>query len=214
MKLFVWDFHGTLEKGTEKATYEISNRILENYAYKERFTEKVCSSLYGRKWYQYFEYLLPYENNDRHMFLQSAALELADTEIDIIKKNLQPNDHAHTVLETVGKKHDQIVISNTTQPSLETFIRLVDMNRHFPPDRVHGVGAHTDTTKTKLELLRQYLEDKNYHEIVIIGDSESDMELATVAGDTTYLYAHPGNPFRKVKSTYKIRDLRKVLREL
>lgn len=39
MKLFVWDFHGVLEKGNEGAVLEISNKILGDFRYKERFRD-------------------------------------------------------------------------------------------------------------------------------------------------------------------------------
>ncbi len=57
MKLFVWDFHGTLEKGNEYAVLEMSNIILEKHGHKERFTELQCRELYGKKWYEFFEFM-------------------------------------------------------------------------------------------------------------------------------------------------------------
>ena len=66
MKLFVWDFHGTLEKGNELAVLEISNLILKKHDYKERFLESQCRELYGEKWFEYFEYLLPNEPKTIH----------------------------------------------------------------------------------------------------------------------------------------------------
>jgi hypothetical protein len=35
MKLFVWDFHGVLEMGTELSALEVSNNILERFGYTQ-----------------------------------------------------------------------------------------------------------------------------------------------------------------------------------
>lgn len=40
MKLFVWDFHGTLEKGNENAVLEITNRILKALVYERLMSEE------------------------------------------------------------------------------------------------------------------------------------------------------------------------------
>ena len=68
MKLFVWDFHGTLEKDNEGAVFKISNKVLENLGYKERLTKEDNFMLYGRKWSDYFAYLLPKEPEKTHFF--------------------------------------------------------------------------------------------------------------------------------------------------
>lgn len=57
MKLFVWDFHGTLEKDNEHAVMEISNKVLENLGYTQRLSKEDNLMLYGKKWADYFEYL-------------------------------------------------------------------------------------------------------------------------------------------------------------
>jgi len=61
MKLFIWDLHGTLEQGNERAAIDMSNQILERFGYRERFSDEDVFKLYGLKWFQYFEYLLPHE---------------------------------------------------------------------------------------------------------------------------------------------------------
>ena len=39
MKLFVWDFHGVLEKGNDLAVLDITNKVLEQAGYSERLNE-------------------------------------------------------------------------------------------------------------------------------------------------------------------------------
>ena len=58
IKLFTLDFHGTLEQGTEHAVREVSNLVLADFGYDERFTPEDVDHCYGMKWCQYFAYLL------------------------------------------------------------------------------------------------------------------------------------------------------------
>lgn len=47
-KLFVWDFHGTLEKGNEFAAIEMSNLALAQLGFHQRFGTHHATELYGR----------------------------------------------------------------------------------------------------------------------------------------------------------------------
>lgn len=88
MKLFVWDFHGVLEKDNEKAVIDISNQVLKRAGYKERFTDKDNERLYGVKWYQYFEDLLPGLSNEGHLSLQAACFKFAEDNLHILRGTL------------------------------------------------------------------------------------------------------------------------------
>ena len=213
MKLFVWDFHGTLEKGNEIAAWEISNLALAFLGYHQRFTKSDCLLLYGKKWYEYFETLLPDEPQERHLQLQEVAFRISLEKPRIIASHIRPNDHAHAVLTAIAAAHQQIIISHTIPLSLNLFIEAVDMKHYFPEGFVFAANAHgREVKRTKQQVLQEFLLDKKYDDIVIIGDSPQDLNLALVNGGVTYLYAHPGKPFRDCPADYKIRDLREVLR--
>lgn len=223
MKLFVWDFHGTLEKGNETAAIEFSNIALERLGFNERFTEDHVDKLYGLKWYQYFEYLLPDLPHDMHLKLQEVSFGLNNTHWHVVQKHISPADHSFEVLEAISKVHDQILVSNTTQESLALFLDVVNMNRFFTQSeqkttrsqKAFGVDGHRKGVKaTKVDVLNEYLKDKSYEGIVVIGDSEGDMKMGQAIGATNYLYVHPGMRHRDVAADYKITDLRKVLVEL
>lgn len=73
----------------------------------------------------------------------------------------------------------------------------------------------TSTLPDLEDVLTDYLRGSDeYEQIVIIGDSPSDMRLKRVAGGVTYLYAHPDFAFRNCEADHRIRDLRKVLEHL
>ena len=61
-KLFVWDYHGTLEKGNDEVVLAYTNMALEEMGYERRLTREENLKLYGILWYKYFEYLLPDES--------------------------------------------------------------------------------------------------------------------------------------------------------
>src|SRR5579872_5108678 len=129
MKLFVWDFHGVLEKGNELAVIEISNKVLEDSGYKERFSQKDIFKLYGMKWYEYFEYLLPKLSHNDHLKLQQDCFTFAEKNIQIIADIIKPNNHSHEVIKKIKNAgHEQMIISNTRANDLSWFIKSVELN--------------------------------------------------------------------------------------
>lgn len=214
MKLFVWDFHGVLEKGTEGAVLEISNEILKQFAYSCRFTKDDIDKLYGLRWFEYFEHLLPQESHERHLVLQEWCFELSNTNPEIIAKHIQPNDHVYEVLDKIAQKHHQILISNTTPESLRIFLDSVRITPYFPENHVFAVNTHQQLTRSKKAVLKEFLRDKEFDNIIVISDSQSDADLVSVAGGTFYLYSHPGRPLEDCDVDYKINDLRGLFREI
>jgi phosphoglycolate phosphatase-like HAD superfamily hydrolase len=219
IKLFVWDFHGTLEKGNENASREITNNVLAKNRYKQRLTKQESIKLYGNKWYKYFEYLLPQEPHDTHVRLQAESFEWPQAEV-IVAKYLQPNDYAIEVIETIrAKGHAQVLLSNTTTNALPIFIRLAGLSDYFNSHNAIAISAHSrDVTTTKMEVLEKYRKTNGLskHNLIIIGDSLKDMELATLKQAKGYYYRHPGLIREKVLpiNVRPINDLRAVLDEL
>jgi len=215
MKLFVWDLHGVLEVGNDLSVIDISNAVLESFGYKERFSFNDGSALYGLKWYEYFNWLLATNDYERDLKLQEACFELSESRLDLQCRWLQPTPGASAVLAEIESRHDQILISNTRPRSLDTFLSKLGYERFFSASNSFAVDGHAiDARRSKSDVLRRFLSDsaeKQYEDIVIIGDSPSDMKLKDVAGGTTYLYAHPGLAFRECVADHKIHDLRRVL---
>jgi phosphoglycolate phosphatase-like HAD superfamily hydrolase len=217
MKLFVWDLHGTLEQGNEGAVVELTNRVLEQYGYKERLDAAQGKKLYGLRWYEYFEHLLPPEPHERHLELQAAAFNLSNSVegVKIIASYIKPSVNAMRVLRAIQGKHNQIVISNTVPESLPMFLKALGMLEFFADGQALAVNQHVrEAKRTKIDVLKEYLASKNYEEIIVVGDSESDMYLADAFNAKAYLYAHNGTPFRSTQGHYKINDLAELLAEV
>jgi phosphoglycolate phosphatase-like HAD superfamily hydrolase len=217
MKLFVWDLHGTLEQGNEDAVVELSNLVLDRFHYKERFDAAAGKKLYGLRWYEYFEYLLPRESHERHLELQAASFDLSNSleGTKIVATYIKPSRNARKVLKAIDKKHYQIVLSNTVPESLPMFLKALNMLEFFDDKRALAVNQHVrEAKRTKVDALKEYLAGQNFEEIVVIGDSESDMHLADAFNAKAYLYAHTGTQFRSEKGHYKINDLVELMPEI
>ena len=219
MKLFVWDFHGVLEKDNDKAVLAISNQTLREFGYKEKLTEKECRKLSGLKWFQYFEYLLPAISHKSHIQLQERCFEISNQKPEIVAKYIQVNDYAEFVLETIKGKHQLALISNTKPASLQMYLKVTNLKKYFSESYTIAVDAHKkEICKTKKDFLTNILSQSkdDFEKVVIVGDSPSDMQLTKDISipTITYLYSHPGRKFRECESDYKINDLREVLKEV
>ena len=215
MKLFVWDFHGVLEKDNDLAVLEISNHVLGQAGYAKRFSEQHNRDFYGLKWFQYFERLLPELTTAEHLALQAACFEFAEKNVAILAQHIKPSDHSLAVLKAIHEAgHDQIILSNTRPHDLLWFVDTVGIKAYFPENKVIGVNAHQQHG-AKPDALKDYLEGQTFDQLIIIGDSSSDMDLKDVAGGTTYYYNHPHiSSSAAVEADYMINDLRELLREL
>ncbi len=217
-KLFVWDFHGTLEKGNENASREITNKTLAKFGYARRLSKKEAIKLYGKKWYEYYEYLLPDEPHEIHLKLQESSFEWPDAEA-IVAKHMKPNNHSSEVVRSIRDKgHAQVLLSNTTEHALPIFIRLAGLSEYFNKGNAFAIAAHSrDAVTTKIQVLEKFINDNNLeHHLVVIGDSLKDMELAERENAKGYFYRHAGSEINmKWPVNIKpINDLRKVLNEV
>jgi len=94
-------------------------------------------------------------------------------------------------------------------------VAALGMEGHFSASNAFAVDQHAkDAKRTKVDVLKEYLISKPFDELVVIGDSPSDMVLAETVGARGYLYAHVGTPFREANAYHKTHDLRDVLAEL
>lgn len=176
MKLFIWDFHGTLEKGNERAVIELSNEALKRRGYDERFDIGHIRQLYGKKWYEYFKYLLPYESPEIHLQLQKDSVAVHRERPEIIASFIAPNDHASAVLTAIDAVHDQILISNTQPAHIAEFLDLTGLRDFFPDGKHFGTDSHhPDAKTTKQEIADEYARGKQFDQIIAIGDSPQDM---------------------------------------
>ena len=147
MKLFIWDFHGTLEKGNERGVIVLSNEALKQRGYTERFGTGHIRQLYGKKWYEYFAHLLPHESPEVHLQLQKDCFSLHEKRPDIIRNHVAPNDHARAVLSAIGAQHDQILISNTLPRHVAEFLDMTLLRSFFPKGKYFGTDFQIESSR-------------------------------------------------------------------
>lgn len=215
MVLFVWDFHGVLEKDNEKAVIDISNQVLARSGFQERFTHEDNERYYGLKWYQYFERLLPGLTHEDHIALQSECFRYAEDNLDILTRHIKPNDYVLEVLSEIAQTGNiQLVISNTRQADLIWFLDSIGVKGYFDKDHIIGVNAH-QTHNTKVDAITKFIEDLNPEKVIVIGDSEDDLIMGKAVGATTYFYKHPHREHENTNNAdHVIKDLRVILKEL
>lgn len=218
MKLFIWDFHGVLEKGNEDVVLEITNRALEMHGYSRRMTKQESEFLAGRLWRDYFAYLIPALDENDRLELQSTCVEITQNSTEILAKHVKLNDNVEHVLESIqSSQHTQILISKTQPKILDIYVKLVGIEKYFPSTHRFGADSSVRNRKTKKDCLHDFLSvSENFTEIISIGDSPGDMDLINVPGmkGTSYLYSYPSRTHCSVQCHYKIDDLRMVLQEI
>jgi phosphoglycolate phosphatase-like HAD superfamily hydrolase len=216
MKLFVWDFHGVLERHNDLALLDITNIILKKNKFKVQINRCLGKKLYGKRWYQYFEFLLPQESYSTHINLTHQCYVYNDSHPEITEKYIKVAKYAKEVLEKISKKHEMILVSNTNTNSLITYLKAINLNGFFPREKIFGTDSHRDkNTKTKKEYLEDYVRVNKgkFEKVIVIGDALEEMKMAESIRARFYLYAHRGKNFRDCPCENKITDLRDVLGE-
>ncbi len=216
MKLVVWDLHGTLEEGSDRAVVDLSNVVLERYGYAERFSYADSGHLSGRKWHEYFQWRLGAGDHERDLALQDACFTLSAENTEFQRRYVRPTPHAPLVLEAVRSAHQQLLISNARPETLRLFIGFLGYGTFFTAGNAFAAGGQASRSpRSKADILAGFLRTAgNYEELLIIGDSPDDMRLRDVAGGITYLFAHPGTEFSDCEADFRIRDLRAILDRL
>ncbi len=212
MNLFVWDFHGVLEKDNEIALAEQINFILEKYGFERRVSVAETFSLSGKHYRQIFFELCPGITVDQ-------AKEMGDlgvsTGIEFARRSLKPREHAKEVLTEIRAKGDKsIVASNCAPPALEAFVEMVGLQDLFdallPVVSEHVNPETFSILDYKLQRIREFIGDKKFDRVKCIGDKERDIDLGQKLGAETYLF-DPNNLIKETKADHTISDLRDVL---
>jgi phosphoglycolate phosphatase-like HAD superfamily hydrolase len=216
MKLFIWDFHGVLEKGNEDIVFKVTNMSLQRNAFSKRMSFQENIDLSGKKWFKYFEYLLPNESHETHLKLQQTCFDIEDENPDFQSTLIKANDYVLEVLKKISEKHQQILISNCHESVLPKYLSSVKIDKYFNHQNTFSTSASLYPEKvSKKEIFENYLKNNhNFDDFITTGDSPTDMEILEKGQGKRYLYAYPNRSFRNCESDYKIHDLREVLKEL
>lgn len=219
--LFAWDFHGVLEKDNEYAVLEVTNRVLEDYKVSRQMTLKECRLWCGLSWYDYFTNLYPEQKDEIYTEMVEKAREI-QTKENISGRYIKPMDEAFETLYKIKKyNHNNIVISNSDPETVKYFTDLIGLTQYFD----HLLGAdkhHLRTYKThskKSLLLAEFLQNRQFNKIVMIGDTADDVLAGKSIGAVTYLFTGSKcftdhHLIEEIKPDCVVNKLSEVLREI
>lgn len=217
-KLFAWDFHGTLEQGTEVGFAEILRKLARENNYKTTICLAEVRKLFG---ISILDYL-------RHFFPKLSDTEIYELKTQIkdrqnrkhIEKYVKPAPYVHEVLQKIkAEGHKNIVVSTSSKPHIVRFLEVIDVAKYFDgifgTDR-HAFDKHFDIVKEKSKVVRGFAKKHKIASgnIIVIGDREGEIEAGIALGAKTYQYIQPEITHIETRAQFKIYDLREILREI
>jgi phosphoglycolate phosphatase-like HAD superfamily hydrolase len=175
--IFVWDFHGTLEKDNDKVVHIVCNKVLQEHGINRPVSMEEVVALYGMPWAGYFRHLTGSKDENYIQQLCKRATELSRKFSPMYTK---PADGAEELLASLKRAgHTNIVLSNTTPDRLLEFMQLVGLTGY--------ADARISSEGDKTVQLKKWLDGKRFDRIFVIGDNEPDIEAGLAVGATTIL---------------------------
>ena len=216
-KLFAWDFHGTLEQGTEVGFAEILRDLAKSINYPVKIELEEVRRLYGISVLDYLRHFFPKLSNAELVKLRGRIRTSQNRAY--IKKHIRAAPYAHEVLAKIKKAgHKNIVVSTSSEQHIKRFLRTVSMLAYF--DTTFGIDRHAldlpfDIASEKAKAIKSYAEKNQLSvgNIVVIGDRPGDIDAGRLVGAKTYQYINPDFPHIKTNADVKITDLREILGE-
>jgi len=217
-KLFAWDFHGTLEQGTEVGFAEILRKLAHENNYKTTIKLAEVRKLFGISILDYLRHFFPKFSDKEIYELRTQIRDRQNRKH--IEKYIKPAPFAHDVLANIkAAGHKNIVVSTSSRPHVIRFLEIVDMMKYF--DGIFGTDRHAlnkdfDIAKEKMRVIGDFAKK---HKItakntVVIGDRKGEIEAGILLGAKTYQYIQPEMPHIVTRAQFKIYDMREVLREI
>ena len=217
-KLFAWDFHGTLEQGTEVGFAEILRKLARENNYKTTIKLTEVRKLFGISILDYLRHFFPKLSHDE---LYEYRTQIRDRQNrKHIEKYIKPAPFAHDVLENIkAVGHKNIVVSTSSRPHIIRFLEVIDVLKYFDgifgTDR-HALDKHFDIVKEKSRVIRNFAKKHRIpaKNIIVIGDRGGEIDAGILLGAKTYQYIQPEITHIVTRAQFKIYDLREVLREI
>ena len=217
-KLFAWDFHGTLEQGTEVGFAEILRKLARENNYKTTIKLTEVRKLFGISILDYLRHFFPKLSDKEIYELRTQIRDRQNRKH--IEKYIKPAPFAHEVLQKIkAVGHKNIVVSTSSQPHIIRFLEIVDLTEYF--DGIFGTDRHAldkefDIADEKAKVIKSFTKKNKVatKNIIVIGDREGEIEAGISLGAKTYQYIQLEIPHIVTRADFKIYDLREILREI
>ena len=211
MKLFAFDFQGTLVQNNSHAVLESTNLSLERHGRKERATLEFCIEKEGEPWGNYFRELCKDASDDDIKSMVDYALSSDDR---VIPKYVRPTSHAISTLKEIKRRKDSVlVISGTNREAFEKYMKYIPM-KHLIDEFIgivnrEEVKGNYDVAEWKGRELRKFMSKNDFEEGIFTGDKPDDIKAGIIAGTKNFFFNQDGikYPF----ADYCITDFRFIL---
>lgn len=218
VKVFAWDFHGTLEQGVEVGFWYILKEIAKKRGIRENFKLSEVRKLYGITVANYLRHFFPNssEGEIREMMAEVARIQNQTH----LKKYVKAAPGAIEILTKIRRAgHKNIILSNSHPDHINPLIKIVGMTGLI--EEVYAIDRHythkkLDPVVEKTKVLRKLIKRLKlaHGQLIAIGDRASDVNAGLAAGAVTYQYLRRGFPIDKTDAQYKIYDFAEILREI
>ena len=129
-KLFAWDFHGTLEQGTEVGFAEMLRKLARENNYKTTIKLAEVRKLFGISILDYLRHFFPKLSDKEIYELRTQIRDRQNRKH--IEKYIKPAPFAHDVLENIkAVGHKNIVVSTSSRPHITRFLEVIDVMKYF-----------------------------------------------------------------------------------
>lgn len=218
MKIFAWDFHGTLEQGVEVGFWHILKKLAKAKKIQGDFKLVEVRRLYGTSVGAYLKHFFPQadDNEIKNLMSEVAAIQSQDH----LKKYVTAAPGAIDVLTKIKKAgHKNIVHSNSHPEHIIPLIKIVGMEHLI--DAVYAIDRHythkkIDPVKEKIKVLTRLIGENKLAsgELIVIGDRATDVDAGIAVDAITYQFLRKGFPIDKTTADYKIYNFEEVLKEI
>ena len=157
-RLFAWDFHGTLETGTEVGFCEILRKLARENNYKTTIRLAEVRKLFGISILDYLRHFFPKLTHDELYEYRNQIRDRQNRKH--IEKYVRPAPYAHEVLRKIkAAGHKNIVVSTSSRPHIIRFLEIVDLTEYFDgifgTDR-HALDKHFDIAGEKAKVINSF----------------------------------------------------------
>ena len=216
--LFAWDFHGTLEQGTERVLAEIGNALCQEFGLDIHLDEAFIANHPSFTWRSLFEKLADGKLSEEQL-REISERAYSDEFFPLNYLYMNPQPSACEVLGTIQKRGDvNILVSNSRPELIARYAEVIQLHPYF--DAILGIekldpsiARRHNVTELKSVEIREYLEDHPglFDRVVMIGNSEKDVRAGQQVDAITFLYQPNADVAQKCKPDYTIDDLTNVL---
>lgn len=205
-KVFIWDFHGTLETGTLFILTEIANTLLKENGSTKQYTPAEFASIPSFSWDTFFQKHFPHLSvNETQAIAQSAYDEKKFA--PLMEKYSRPNIGAEAVLQKIKSGGGvNIVVSHSRQDKLGYYIDQTRLSHLI--DDYYGIDdgsitSREDVLKKKTAVIREILDQHNGSRSHAVGDADMDFNAARSADVDMFYWLLPTNNKEAKQGLYK-----------